>query len=84
MGGGDGCEGRGGLSPLSGLIRAFVNSVDQGNCTFARETNQPGKSQGNTETSGCDNHVTTYNLHVYLSIPPLLRSLLTVGFFYIS
>lgn len=54
MGGGDGCEGRGGLSPLSGLIRAFVNSVGQGNCTFARETNQPGKSQGNTETSGCE------------------------------
>ena len=75
---------RGGLSSLSGLIHAFVNSVGQGNCTFARETNQPGKSQGNAETSGCDNHVKTYNLHVYLFIPPLLRSLLTVGLFYIS
>ena len=59
---------RGGLSPLSGLIRAFVNSVGQGNCTFARETNQLGKSQGNAETSGCDNHVkpTTY---MYTSCP---------------
>lgn len=75
---------RGGLSPLSGLIHAFVNTVGQGNCTFARETNQPGKSQGNAETSGCDNHVKTYNLHVYLFIPPLLKSLLTAGLFYIS
>lgn len=41
MGGGDGCEGRGGLSPLSGLIRAFVNSVGQGNCTFAGEMQKP-------------------------------------------
>ena len=61
---------RGGLSPLSGLIHAFVNSVGQGNCTFARETNQPGKSQGNTETSGCDNHVTTYNLHDCILVYP--------------
>ena len=41
MGGGDGCEGRGGLSPLLGLICAFVNSVGQGNCTFAREIQKP-------------------------------------------
>ena len=44
---------------------------------------QNNKVRESAETSGCDNHVTTYNLHVYLSIPPLLRSLLTVGFFYI-
>ena len=62
----------GGLSPILGLIRAFVYSVGQGNCTFARKNVRPGKSQGILETSGSSNHVKTYDLHVYLFIPPLL------------
>ena len=42
---------RGGLSPSSGLMCVIVNSVGQGNFTFA------GKSQGISETPGCGNHV---------------------------
>ena len=43
---------RGGWRPLSGLICEIVNSVGQGNFTFVRE-----KSQGISNTYGCDNHV---------------------------
>ena len=41
---------RGAVNPLSGLICEIVNSVGQGNFTFARK--KSGKIQGISETSG--------------------------------